>query len=69
MEKILINLPSDVTTPTEDLTTAKLIFNSLVLTKIIKFVCVDISNLYLKNTMDRYLYMKLLLHIIPEEII
>ena len=62
----LINFPVDVTTPTADLITAKLVFNS-VLSKInAKFVCSDISNFYLNNPMNIYEYMKLPLYIIPE---
>ena len=65
----LINFPGGFTTHTADLTTAKLIFNSLLWTKKEKFMCADISNLYLNNPMNRYDYMKLPLEIIPEEII
>ena len=65
----LIHFPSDVTTPTADLITAKLIFNSLLSTKNVKFMCSDISNFYLKTPMNRYEYMKLSFDIIPEEII
>ena len=65
----LINLPGYVTTPTEDLITAKLIFNSVLSTKNAKFMCADIANFYINNRMNRYEYMKLPLDIIPEEII
>ena len=65
----LISFPGDVTTSTTDLITAKIIFNSVLSTKNEKSMCADISNLYLKNTMYRYEYMKLTLEIIPEEII
>ena len=65
----LINFPGDVTIPTADIITAKLIFNSVLSTKSAKFVCADISNFYLNNPMDRYEYMKLPLDIISEEII
>ena len=65
----LINFPGDVTTPTVDLMMAKLIFNSVLLTKNAKFMCADISNFYLNSPMDRYDYMKLPLDIMPEEII
>ena len=64
-----INFPSDVTSPTADLKTAKLIFNSVLSTKDAKLMCADISNFYLNNPMNRYEYIKLLLSIIPEEII
>ena len=65
----LINLPGDVTTPTADLITSKLIFNTVLSTKNAKFMCADIANFYLNNPMNRYQYMKLPLDIIPEEII
>ena len=65
----LINLPGDVTTPTEDIITDKLIFNSVLSTKKAKLICADISNFYLNNPMKIYEYMKLPLEIIPEEII
>ena len=62
----LMNFPGNVTTPTADLITAKLVFNSVLSTKNYKFMCSDISNFYLNNPMDRYEYMKLPLEIIPE---
>ena len=65
----LIHFPGDVTTPTADLITARIIFNSVLSTKNAKFMCADISNFYLNNSMNRYEYMKLPLDIIPEEII
>ena len=49
----LINFPGYVTTPTADLVTAKLIFNSVLSTKNAKFICADISNFYLNNPMNR----------------
>ena len=61
----LINFPGDVTTHTADLITAKLIFNSVLSTKNVKFMCADIANFYLSNPMNRYEYMKLPLDIIP----
>ena len=65
----LIHFLGDVTTPTADIRTAKLIFNSVISTKNSKFMCAYIANFYLNNPMDRYEYMKLPLDIIPEEII
>ena len=62
----LINLPGDVTTPTSDIITAKLVFNSVLSTKNVKFMCEDIASLYLNKPMDRYEYMKLPIDIIPE---
>ena len=48
----LINFPGDVTTSTEDLITAKLVFKSVLSTKQI-FMCADISNLYIDNPVER----------------
>ena len=62
----LINFFGDVTTPTVDLITAKLIFNSVLSTKNAKFMCADIANFYLNNSMNIYEYMNLPLDIIPE---
>ena len=50
----LINFPGDVTTPTADLITAKLIFNSVLSTKNSKSMCADIANFYLNNTVNIY---------------
>ena len=53
----LMHFPGDVKTPTTDLITAKLVFNSVLSTKNAKFMCADIANFYLNNPMDRYEYM------------
>ena len=45
----LINFPDDVTTPTADLITAKLIFSSVLSTRDKKFMFADIVNFYLKK--------------------
>ena len=60
----LIDFPSDVTTPTADIITDKLIFNILLSTKNAKLICADIVNFYINNPMNRYEYMKLPLDII-----
>ena len=65
----LINFPGDVTTPTADLITAKIVFNSVLSTNHVELMCEDIANFYSNNPMNRYDYMKLPLDIIPEEII
>ena len=61
----LINLPGDVTSPTEYITPANLIFNSVLSTKNTRFMCEDIANFYFKVPMDIYDYIKQLLYIIP----
>ena len=65
----LIKSPGDVTTPTSYLITANIIFNSVLSTKDVKFMCTDIANFYLNNPMNIYECMKLPLDIILEEII
>ena len=50
----IINFPGDITTPTVDLTAAKLIFNSFLLTQNEKLRWYNISNFYLNNTIYRY---------------
>ena len=64
----LINFPDDVTTLTADLITIKLIFNSVLSTKHVTFMCSDGANFYLINPINIYNYMKLPLENIPEEI-
>ena len=50
----LINFPGDVKTPTADLITANIIFNSVLSTKNAKSMCADISNFYFNNPMNIY---------------
>ena len=65
----LIDFPGDVSTPTADTTTAKLIINSTISTPGAKYMCGDIKNFYLGTPMARYEYMRLPIKIIPQEII
>jgi hypothetical protein len=64
----LIDFPDDVGTPTTDLLTAKLLFNSIRSTSGAKFIGIDISNFYLNTPMDRYKYMHLKLENIPANV-
>jgi hypothetical protein len=61
----LINYPYDVSTATADITTAKIIFNSVVSTPNAKFMGLDIKDFYLNTEMERYEYMRLPIDIIP----
>jgi hypothetical protein len=65
----LINFPGDVSTPTADTTTAKLVINSTISTPNARYMCGDIKNFYLGTPMARYEYMRLPIAIIPQEII
>ena len=64
----LIDYPGDVSTRTADLTTAKLLFNSVVSDDEAEFMCLDIRNYYLGTPLDRYEYMRFRLETIPMEI-
>lgn len=57
----------DVTTPTADLTTAKILFNSVVSTPNAKCVMGDLKDFYLGTPMERkdYAYMKIPVHMVP----
>jgi hypothetical protein len=65
----LIDYPDDVSTPTADLTTAKLLFNSVVSTRRARFCVADIKDFYLNTEMKRYEYMRIAIALIPQEII
>ena len=55
--------------PTATVTTAKCLFNSVISTPGSKCLIADIKNFYLNNDLPDPEYMKLQLHIIPQEII
>ena len=65
----LIDYPYDVSTPTADITTAKIMFNSVLSTPDAKFMGLDIKDFYLNTEMERYEYMRMPIDIIPQEII
>ena len=65
----LIDFPGDVSTPTADTTTAKLVINSTISTKGARYMIGDIKNFYLGTPMTRYEYMRLPIAIVPPEII
>ena len=64
-----INYPYTVTTETAEITTHKLLLNSVVSTTGAKYMTADIGNFYLGTPMDRPEYMFLPLSYIPQEII
>jgi hypothetical protein len=65
----LIDYPYDVSTPTADITTANIIFNSVVSIPNAKFMGLHIKDFYLNTEMERYEYMQLPIDIISQEII
>ncbi len=62
----LIKYPGELLTRTADLTTSKLMWNSVLSTKDAKYMCLDIKNIYLSAPLDRYEYMKIPLALFPE---
>ncbi len=64
-----INHPDDIGTPTADMTLVKTFLNSVISTKGVKCVMLDVKDFYLNTPMARYEYMRLKLTNIPEEII
>ena len=64
-----INYPFEVSTPTADLPTIKMLWNSVLSTPKAKFITLDVANFYLGTPMERPEYMRLPIKIIPQEII
>ena len=64
-----ISYEGPVSTPTADLKTAKLHWNSVLYTLDGKYLVVDVKNFYLNNPMNKAEYIKIALKIIPQEII
>ncbi|MCP4748318.1 MAG: hypothetical protein GY874_19600, partial [Desulfobacteraceae bacterium] len=63
----LIEYPGKLTTRTADLTTTKLLWNSVISTLGAKYACADIKSFYLETPLDRPEYMRMPLALIPEE--
>ncbi len=65
----LINYPSNCGTPTADILTVKLLFNSINSTPNAKFMTIDIKDFYLMTPMSRYEYFWMKLELIPQYVI
>ena len=65
----LIDYPGELYTKTADLTTTKLLWNSVISTPGARYMCLDIKNFYLCAPLDRYEYMKMPLSIFPDHIV
>jgi hypothetical protein len=63
-----IDYPGDVSTKTADLTTVKLLLNSVLSTPNAKFMTMDIKDFYLNTPLDEYEYMRIPVAFIPTEI-
>ncbi|KAL7474984.1 hypothetical protein ACHAW6_000922 [Cyclotella cf. meneghiniana] len=65
----LIDYPWPITTPTANLTTAKLLFNSAVSTPGAHFLTMDIKDFYINTPMECPEFMHLKLDLLPPEIV
>jgi hypothetical protein len=65
----LINHPGEVSTKTANLCTAKLLLNSVISTPAAQFMTGNLKEFYLGTPMDRYEYMQVPIHMIPDDII
>eukprot|EP00804_Cyclotella_cryptica_P023697 CCRYP_019320-RA/>CCRYP_019320-RA protein AED:0.37 eAED:0.35 QI:0/0/0/1/1/1/6/0/1607 len=66
---LIKDYPGELTTRTADLTTSKILWNSVLSTKGAKFMGIDIKSFFLTAPLDRYEYMKMPLDLFPEHII
>jgi hypothetical protein len=62
----LTNYPGELSTQTADLTTSKLMWNSVFSTADAKYMCLDIKNFYLTAPLDRFEYMKMPILLFPD---
>ena len=65
----LIQYPGELPTRTADLTTSKILWNSVISTEGARFMALDVGNFYLETPMDRYEYMKMPLSLFPQHTI
>ena len=61
----LIQCPGELTTRTADLTTTKIVWNSVISTEGAIYACLDVGNFYLETPLERYEYMKMPLSLFP----
>ena len=64
----LIQYPGKLTTRTANLTTSKILWNSVVSTEGAKYMGIYVKSFYLCTPLDRYKYMKMPLSLFPEHI-
>ena len=65
----LIDYPYELATRTADLTTSKVMWNSVISTPGAKYACADVKNFYLMRPLDRFEYMRMRIDLIPQELI
>ena len=65
----LLNVPRDLSTRTEELTTSKILWNSVLSTKDARYACIDINNMYLQTLLKVYEYMQIPQKLVPQAFI
>jgi hypothetical protein len=65
----LVHYPDEVSTPTDDLSTVKLLLNSVISTPGARFATFDLKDFYLRTPMASKEYMRIPLASIPTSII
>ena len=65
----LIDYPYELTTRTADITTSKVMRNSVIITPGAKYECADVKEFYLMTPLDRFEYMQMRISLIPQELI
>jgi hypothetical protein len=63
-----IDYPGNKTTKTADMTTAKLLFNSVISTPGARFMGIDLKDFYLCSDLPEYEYVRIPIHMIPDNI-
>eukprot|EP00804_Cyclotella_cryptica_P009771 CCRYP_013223-RB/>CCRYP_013223-RB protein AED:0.40 eAED:0.40 QI:0/0/0/1/0/0/3/0/850 len=66
---LIKDYPGELTTRTADLTTSKILWNSVLSTEGAEFMGIDIKSFYLTTALDRYEYMKMPIDVFPEHTI
>jgi hypothetical protein len=65
----LVNYPDNCGTPTADILTIKLLFDSIMSTNNAKFMTINIKNIYLVTPMKHYKYFRMKINLFPQDII
>ncbi len=69
MGRNLINYPGELTTQTANITTTKIMWNSIISTPGALYACIDLQIYYLGTPLDRYEYMRIPNALIPQHFI
>ena len=62
----ILNVTGDLITTTADLTTYKILWNSVLSKKYARFACIDIKNMYPQTPMTDYEYMQIPRHLVSQ---